>query len=946
MLQGIRLRLLGLCVAATVPFMALIGTGLFQQWQNEQRQALQLALSEARATAALVDDHIGNLENLISGLSYAVSTNAKDAEENDILFVRAKAAMPDYIVNVMLFALDGRNIGIAEGQRFSATDRMYFQKILAGEPVVIGEPVYGRATGRWVVTIARPIEDASGKLRAVIAIGTSLEKFQRALTEKGVTGTVVRLVNESSVVISEGITGENDLGRELVTFEQGVRHIAPRDAAEVLRWSDGVERITGSAGSQRTRWLVSLGLPMQSVLAPLKTRMAWSALFCFTALAVTLFIAWIFSGRTVRPLRQLTRDAAILAEGDLGHRTGVRASHEIGQLANNFNRMASALEQREEEAKRTAEEVRQTKDTLAAVVDASPIAIVCTGLDRRIMLWNRAAEQIYGYSREDAVGQAIKIVPQDSVDASRTLYQRAINRETIRDVEVKRLRKDGTVVDVRLAVAPMYNTDGSVRAVAWAHEDITDRKRAEEQLRRFAHYDQLTGLPNRLTMRKELEALLAPDRRHEPVSIALFDLDGFKDVNDTLGHSTGDRLLIEVGRRLTKVAQEQNPPCQVCRLGGDEFVAIIPECGDPRVAADVVRAMLRVLADPFELSEHVLHLAGSAGIAIAPNDGQTVDDLIANADLALYTAKKSGGGVYRFFVPSMRAKAQSRRALEVELRQAFTGGEFELFYQPQVKLADRTVVGAEALLRWRHPDRGLLNPGLFIDALADNPIAPDVGRWITRTACMQAARWRAQGYALNRIAVNLFSVQLHDPMLVDEIERILQESGLPPQALELEIIENVALNNEASAKPLQRLHEKGVKLAFDDFGTGFASLSYLRLFPVSHIKIDRSFVDRVSNGGQDAAIVRSLIAMAHSLELDVIAEGVETEEQAAFLTAERCDEGQGYLFAKPLSTGDFEAYLRNAYFSGEKLTDVTPRTTFTPGGEPTIERPLRRGKGR
>jgi diguanylate cyclase (GGDEF)-like protein/PAS domain S-box-containing protein len=945
MLQGIRLRLLGLFVAATVPFMALIGTGLWQQWQNEQRQAMALALSEARATAALVDDHIGNLENLIAGLSYAVSLNPKDAEQNDIIFVRAKAAMPDFIANVMLFTLDGANIGIAEGNRFSAADRLYFQKILAGEPVVIGEPVYGRAIGRWVVTIAKPIEDAAGNLRAVIAIGTSLEKFQRALVEKGVPGTVVRLVNESSYVISEGITGPNNLGRELVQFDQRVQHIAPRDAGEVLRWNDGIERITGSASSQRTRWVASLGLPIQTVFEPLKQRMAWSALFCFAALTVTLIMAWIISGRTVRPLKQLAHDATILAEGDLAHRTDVRASNEIGQLAHSFNRMASALEQREHEAERIAEEVRQTKDTLAAVVDASPIAIVCTGLDRRIMLWNRAAQQIYGFTREEAVGQAIKIVPPDGAEASRTLYQRAINREIIRDVEVKRLRKDGTEVDVRLAVAPMYNPDGSVRAVAWAHEDITDRKRAEEQLRRFAHYDQLTGLPNRLTMRRDLEALLAPDRRHEPVSIALFDLDGFKDVNDTLGHSTGDRLLIEVGRRLTAVAETQDPPCQVCRLGGDEFVAIIPECGDPRIAADAVRAMLAVLAEPFELAEHVLHLAGSAGIAIAPNDGQTVDDLIANADLALYTAKKSGGGVYRFFVPSMRAKAQSRRALEVELRQAFDNTEFELFYQPQVKLADRLVVGAEALLRWRHPDRGLLAPGLFIDALADNPIAPDVGRWITRTACMQAARWRAQGYPLNRIAVNLFSAQLHDPMLIDDIEQILRDSGLPPQALELEIIENVALNNEASAKPLHRLHEKGVNLAFDDFGTGFASLSYLRLFPVSHVKIDRSFVDRVGNGAQDAAIVRSLIAMAHSLDLDVIAEGVETEEQAQFLTKEGCDEGQGYLFGKPLSTGDFEAYLRNAYFSGEKLAD-DERAPPRPPGEVAIERPLRRGKMR
>jgi len=917
MLQGIRLRLVGLVLAATLPFIALIGVGLWQQWRSERDQAMQLALSQARVTAALIDGHIGSLENLLAGLSHAVFTERTDAEANDTLLHRVQSSLPDYVANIMVFAPDGSNIGIAKGKRFSASDRLYFLGVLAGEQLAVGEPVQGRATGGWIITLARPIHDQSGKLRAVLAIGTSLQKFQNMLTGQDLApGTVVRIVDENGIVLSEGSNDTDGLGRELVQYDQRVRHIAERDSAHILRWSDDVERITASAGLQRAPWQVSIGLPVEAGLTSLKTRMASSALFSIGALTITFIIAWMVSGRTVRPIAQLANDASILAAGDLSHRSAVGSSDEVGRLAASFNQMASALEQRQAEAARNAEEVRETKDTLAAVVDASPIAIVCTGLDRRIMLWNRAAEQTYGYTREEAVGQLVKIVPPDLVHTSREFYQRAIGRETMRDVEVKRQRKDGSLVDIRLAVAPMYNPDGSVRGVAWAHEDITDRKRAEEQLRRFAHYDQLTGLPNRLTMRRELEELLEPGLGATQTSIALFDLDGFKDVNDTLGHSTGDRLLIEVGHRLTGVAERQQPPCKVCRLGGDEFVVIIPKCGDPRQAADTVRAMLRVLADPFHLSEHVLHLAGSAGIAIAPNDGQTVDELIANADLALYQAKRNGGGVYRFYVPSMRAKAQSRRALDGELRQAFQANEFELHFQPQVRLVDRAVVGAEALLRWKHPDRGLINPGAFIDALAENPIAPEVGRWITRAACMQAARWRTRGYPLRRIAVNLFSAQLHDPMLIDDIERVLQESGLPANALELEIIENVALNNEASVKPLQRLHEKGVRLAFDDFGTGFASLSYLRLFPVSHIKIDRSFVEKLTNGAQDAAIARSLITMAHSLDLDVIAEGVESEDQALFLLNEGCDEGQGFLFSKPLSAEDFEAYLSGACLAG------------------------------
>jgi len=258
----------------------------------------------------------------------------------------------------------------------------------------------------------------------------------------------------------------------------------------------------------------------------------------------------------------------------------------------------------------------------------------------------------------------------------------------------------------------------------------------------------------------------------------------------------------------------------------------------------------------------------------------------------------------------LRAQAQARRGLDFELRRAFAGNEFELYFQPQIRLADEVVVGAEALLRWRHPVRGILAPGAFIETLAESSISPEVGRWIIKTACKKAAEWRAMGLPLSRIAVNLFPSQAHDEDLVRDVDDALRESALPAEALELEITEYVALNYEDPAGPLQRLHEKGVKLAFDDFGTGYASLNYLARFPVSHIKIDRSFVGKISDNAEDATIVRSLIAMAHSLELEVIAEGVETDAQAAFLHTEHCQEAQGFLYSKPLPAQEFEDYLR------------------------------------
>ena len=784
LLRSVRSRLLGLVVAAFVPFVALIGIGLWNQWQHDRQRAVEGSIHQAQLLAAQVDDRIGELELLLTGLSRSVSPSAADMAANTAVLRGVKAELPAFVGNIVLYSLDGTYIGTTGAPEYNhspVTDRAYFRQVLEGQRISIGDVVRSRPTGQWTLNLARPVEDQAGRLAAVLVVGILLERFQDALRVQGAPpSTVVTITNEKGIVVARNIDGSGWIGRDVSRWTTFVYNVERSEGSAISRWrhSGNREYITGFSTAHTVPWRVQVGLPKSTALAPVIERLELSALFIIASFISACGIAWLLSGRIARPLRQLARDAAILAAGRLSHRTAVRTSDECGMLGDSFNDMASSLERREGE------------------------------------------------------------------------------------------------------------------------------------LRRMAHYDPLTGLPNRLSLQHELGGLLAEGVDSPPAALALCDLDGFKEVNDTLGHSTGDKLLVEVGLRLTRLIESRYPSVKVYRLGGDEFVVLMPNCGDPRAIHQAVDAVQECLSQPFQIGDQALHVAASAGVAIAPNDGASADELLSNADLSLYQAKSAGGRACRFFTHAFRAKAQAQRGLGLELRRAFGEDEFELYFQPQVRLADNAVVGAEALLRWRHPVRGVILPGAFIEALAKSAIAFDVGRWIIRSACQNAAAWRRMGLPRARISVNLFPAHAHDPSVLSDVKAALGDFDLPPDALELEITESAAFNFGEPSPPLQRLHELGVKLAFDDFGTGFASLSYLTRFPVSRIKIDRSFVANILHGTNDATIVRSLITMAHSLGLKVIAEGVETQAQAAFLVQEGCEEAQGFLYSEPLPAAEFERYLR------------------------------------
>lgn len=527
----------------------------------------------------------------------------------------------------------------------------------------------------------------------------------------------------------------------------------------------------------------------------------------------------------------------------------------------------------------------------------SATAAVCAGADNIIVSWNTAAEELFGHHAEKAIGQPLSLIIPPRLGAAHDAgLARAVQAGHARlaghSVDILALHADGSEIPVDLTLS-MWIEDGNPMFGALLR-DIADRHSAKKRLEHLAHCDTLTSLPNRNALLERLNTEIT----RAPCSLMLMDLDGFKDVNDTLGHSVGDELLTAVAARLSTVVGGAG---FVARLGGDEFAILLSNCADPLMLEDLATQIFQSLQPSFNLAEQSIYMGTSIGIALSPSDASNVEQLLSCADLALYSAKNDGGGARRFFQRSMQNNSEQRHRLGTELRNALANNEFELWYQPQVCLTTGSLVGVEALLRWHHPDHGLLTPAAFIEVLEDSPIAEDVGDWVIEQACAATSTWERAGLGPLRVGVNLFAAQLRSDRLFKVISRILRKYGLSPDQLELEITETTVLrHSNQSTKALRKLRSLGVGVAFDDFGTGFASLSLLQKYPLTRLKIDRSFIAHVYRKTGDSAIVKAIIIMAAGLRLKVIAEGVETADQEKALIGLGCDEAQGYRYGRPM----------------------------------------------
>jgi len=637
--------------------------------------------------------------------------------------------------------------------------------------------------------------------------------------------------------------------------------------------------------------------------------------------------------RLAHLIRRLAEEAdpqsRISSEGALDQAAVIEA---INELMGRFSQreelvdqrthaLEASLEQRDTEYRRAMARVgiesskRRRAESearrLASAIQHGADAMMVTSLDGVIEYVNPAFERVTGWSREEITGRSPSVLNSGTHPASLFAEMWAtLKRGDVFRCTLINKRRDGSTFHEEKTITPLRDGRGQITHYIASGKDVSDRVKAQEKLEYLAHHDVLTGLPNRALLADRIEQALARARRENGAMAVMFlDLDGFKAINDTAGHQVGDLLLAEIANRLRAAVREHDT---VARLGGDEFAIILEGTKSMSSVGGIARKLLYSLASPVHVEGADLYVTTSIGISRFPRDGEDVHTLLRKADSAMYRAKEAGKNTFRFYSQLEGDEDAQRLELEQQLRRAIERREFALFFQPQMSIDTGTVVGCEALIRWNHPTQGLVMPSVFVPVLEESGLIVEVGDWVLREACRQARGWRLAGLPTLRIAVNVSARQFSKRDLVGDVARILDETGTEPRLLHIEITEGtIAAKFERSVEIMKKLNALGVKIAVDDFGVGYSSLNYLKRLPIHSLKIDRSFIHDVTTDQNDAAIARTIIALAHNLGLDVIAEGVETLEQMFFLSRQGCNEVQGYLVGQPMPPERFAEWLRD-----------------------------------
>jgi predicted signal transduction protein with EAL and GGDEF domain/HAMP domain-containing protein len=736
--------------------------------------------------------------------------------------------------------------------------------------------------------------------------------------------------------------------------EQALR----RDAEGSFEWRGDRGEVLASWKSPPAKsalalppWRVILSQPRADVLAPMASFQRNVPLLLAVSLLVVVVLGVTQIRRSLLPLAELQRGTRRIADRDFAHRVQVNSGDELEELAGSFNLMSTRLARQFSALKASAEIDRAVLSSVdagtiaQAVVDRVPLICPCEGISITLLVERDGADATTWRAGTDGTERRQEPARLEAEDLrlARQHPDRLVYRDGMPPLPsfLAHFKRNGSkcAVDTfplryggeMLGVLALRRKDGEtteddfvqVRRIADQVAVALSNARMVDQVRFLAFYDSLTRLPNRVLYKERLaQALVRAGRTNRFVAVCFIDLDHFSRINDTLGHDLGDELLREVSSRLVAASRTADSVsrfgaeqgiAEVSRLGGDEFTVVLSDLHDPQESVRVARRLLDTLRKPVKLGTQEVFVTASVGVAIYPFDGSDTEELLKCADVAMYHAKEQGRNTYQMYSASMNAEAMARLQLELQLRKAVEAGEFTIWYQPIVDLDTRKPVAAEALVRWSHPERGLVSPGEFIALCEECGLIVPLGEWILRGVCTQARAWEAAGMGTVRMSVNLSARQLRHDGIVDMVRTILQETGLRPRSLVLELTESMLMEPKGvTGRTIRELADLGVSLAIDDFGTGYSSLSYLKNFPVTALKIDRSFIAGITTDPDDSAITTAIIALADAMELDVVAEGVETEAQAQFLREKGCQKIQGYLVGRPMAREEFEEGLRRA----------------------------------
>ncbi len=887
-----------------------LGLSVFETQYRHSLYQQQFAL--ATALGSSIDEKLQSAQQMLVASATLLPAGLFDDMQRAQRFLDEQTVLKTvFDHSLMLVSAEGRVLAdtpALQGRRGSHVGgRGFVQDTLAARQPQISQPFAApHSAGRPVLMMTAPVLDSRGRLRGMLMGGLDLLGYNHLAELQnyriGQSG-YISLFTRERILISHrdparimqpaAQPGQNPLlDRAIDGFEGTGPTVTSR----------GVSLVASFKRLHTTPWILSVNLPQEEAEAPLRQARQYFFLVAAAGTLLVLVLVWRIMKASLSPLARLTEHLRELPQRS-GHerQLRLRASGEIGTLIDSFNTMVANMAHQQQT-------LQESEARFRSLAEMSTDWYWEQDAEFRFTLMSQGLDQTGVASLKGRRRWELPIV---NVSPEQWAEHRALleRHEPFRNFVYQVRAANGELRTFSISGAPIIDAQGVFRGYRGIGSDVTERLAARQRIEYLAYHDALTGLPNRLLAQDRFgQAMAQAERSGTRVALAYLDLDNFKTINDTLGHVAGDEFLKEVARRLRQSVRDSDT---ISRQGGDEFLLVLRDLPDTEVVSAVIMKIMDRLQDPYQLGTHEVSSSASIGVAIAPADGRDFETLRKKADLAMYRSKEAGRNAWHYFDPTMDADASEHLLLRNGLRRALERQEFRLHYQPQYELASGRLIGAEALIRWQHPELGLLPPGRFIAVAEESGLIVPMGDWVLREACRQLRQWEQAGLALPGVSVNLSAIQFRRGNLEASVRAALQASELAPARLELELTESILIQNvESVLASVQRLKQLGVQLAIDDFGTGYSSLSYLKRFAIDRLKIDRSFVRDLATDADDAAIVRAIIQMAHSLNLRTLAEGVETEDMRARLQSFGCDEVQGYLYGRPLPAEEFEQLLR------------------------------------